>query len=207
LVACGKRGVEIQAGTPIDDFRIRDGRIEAALSGGEALRATHYCIAGGAWSGAILGRLGHAARIKPIRGQIVLLSGKQRVVEHVINDGHLYLVPRSDGRILVGSTEEDAGFDKRTTAEAIGNLLQFALQLVPDLRDHTVERTWAGLRPGNGDGLPYLGRIPGLENATIAAGHYRHGLHLSPGTAVVLGQVIRGEEPQVDLSPFRVDRP
>jgi glycine oxidase len=206
LVACGNQGVQIQSGTPIDDFAVRQGRIEAALSGGELLRAEQYCIAGGAWTRTILARLGHQVPIKPIRGQIVLLAGQHRVLWHVINDGHRYLVPRSDGRVLVGSTEEDAGFDKRTTVAAMGDLLHFALELVPVLRDQTVERTWAGLRPGNADGLPYLGRIPDLENAFIAAGHYRHGLHLSTGTAVVLSQLMRGEQPQVDLTPFRVDR-
>lgn len=206
LVACSAAGVTIQAATPIDDFSVRQGRIEAALAGNQALRAGRYCVTGGAWTQTLLARLGRSVPIKPIRGQIVLLSGGRRVLKQVINDGHRYLVPRNDGRILVGSTEEDAGFDKRNTAEAIGGLLNFAVNLVPALADHTVERTWAGLRPCSADGLPYLGQVPGLENAYIAAGHYRQGLHLSPATAVVMSELLRGEQPQVDLTPFRVDR-
>jgi glycine oxidase len=206
LVACGNQGVQIQGGTPIDDFLVRHGRIEAALVGDEKLHAEQYCIASGAWSRSILVRLGQQPPIKPIRGQIALLSAPQRVLRHVINDGHRYFVPRLDGRILVGSTEEDVGFDKRTTAAVIGDLLEFAIATVPALADHTVERTWAGLRPGNADGLPYLGRIPDLENAFIAAGHYRHGLHLSTGTAVVMSELMGGEKPQLDLTPFRIDR-
>ena len=205
LVACQARGVTIDAGRPIDDFAIQGDRITAARCNGEELRAQQYCVTGGAWSGGLLARLGLTVGIKPIRGQIVLLSGP-RMLRRIINDGHRYLVPRTDGRILVGSTEEDVGFDKRTTAETVGSLLQFAVELVPGLHDHTVERTWAGLRPGNADGLPYLGRIPKLQNAFVAAGHYRHGLHLSPGTAVVMAQLLLGQQPSIDLTPFRPDR-
>lgn len=205
LVACQARGVTIDAGRPIDDFAIQGDRITAARCGADEFRAKQYCVTGGAWSGGLVARLGCTVPIKPIRGQIVLLSGP-RVLRRIINDGHRYLVPRTDGRILVGSTEEDVGFDKRTTAETVGSLLQFAVELVPGLHDHTVERTWAGLRPGNADGLPYLGRVPKLQNAFVAAGHYRHGLHLSPGTAVVMAQLLLGQQPSIDLTPFRPDR-
>src|SRR5690606_21524108 len=163
-------------------------------------------IAGGAWSGAILERLGCRAAIRPMRGQIVMLSGTAPLVRRVVNLGESYLVPRPDGRMLVGSTMEDVGFDKRNTACAIGELIQFALRLVPDLKTFQPERIWAGLRPGNADGLPYLGGVPGLENAYVAAGHFRQGLHLSTGTAVVMSQLMRGQKPQIDLSPFRIDR-
>jgi glycine oxidase len=205
LAGCQAQGVTIESGRPIDDFMIRGGRVTAACSLGEELTADQFCITSGAWSRGLLDRLHCPAPIKPIRGQIALLSGP-RVLTRVINDGHRYLVPRADGRVLVGSTEEDAGFDKRNTAEAIANLLAFAVELFPALRHHTVERNWAGLRPGNGDGFPYLGRLPNLENAFVAAGHYRHGLHLSPGTAVVMAQLLLGQELSLDLTPFRIDR-
>jgi glycine oxidase len=120
--------------------------------------------------------------------------------------GQHYFVPREDGRILVGSTLEDAGFNRRTTAAVIKELLDFALQWVPALAEADFERCWAGLRPASGDGLPYLGRVPGLENAFVAAGHYRSGLILAPATAVVMAQLIQEESPAVDLHAFRVDR-
>jgi len=108
--------------------------------------------------------------------------------------------------VVVGSTEEEAGFDKSTTEQAIVELVALARQLVPALRDAPIENSWAGLRPGTFDGFPYIGRMPGLDNAFAAAGHYRSGLHMSPGTAVVLRQLILGDEPQIDLTPFRVGR-
>jgi glycine oxidase len=115
-------------------------------------------------------------------------------------------VPRDDGRVLAGSTEEEVGFDKSNTPEAVAELTALARELVPALAHAPVEQTWAGLRPASFDGLPYLGQIPGISNAFVAAGHFRTGLYLSTGTAVVLSELIRGERPQIDLSPFRVGR-
>jgi glycine oxidase len=120
--------------------------------------------------------------------------------------GARYLVPRPDGRVLVGSTEENVGFDKRTTAAAIGELLGFAFTLVPELAAAHVERTWAGLRPGSPDGLPFLGRVPGFDNLFVAAGHYRAGIQLSPGTGLVLKELLLGQKLTVPLEPFRLER-
>jgi glycine oxidase len=136
----------------------------------------------------------------------VLFHPPRPLLRHIVNSGSRYLVPREDGRILAGSTEEDVGFDKRTTSEGVAGLIAFALQLVPALATAEVEHTWAGLRPGTPDGLPYLGRIGGFDNLFIAAGHYRSGLSLSPATAVVMSRLIRGEDLGVDLSPFAIPR-
>ncbi len=124
----------------------------------------------------------------------------------MVNEGLRDLVPRDDGRVLVGSTEEDAGFDCHTTTEAIAELERFGLSLCPRLAAGRLERSWAGLRPASLDGWPYLGRIGQLENAFLAAGHYRSGLQLSTGTAVVMANLISGESPPIDIAPFRIDR-
>ncbi len=204
--ACGNRGVEITPGAAADDFDIRAGRVRAIHTGIGVLAADQVCLTAGSWSGSLARRLGVSAAIRPIRGQMILLSSPKSTFGRILNEGSRYLVPRGDGRVLVGSTEEDAGFDRSTTAGAISGLLEFAFSLVPELADATVERTWAGLRPSTIDGLPYLGRMPGLDNVVIAAGHFRGGLQLSTGTALVMSQLLRGEEPEVDLTPFRMDR-
>jgi glycine oxidase len=98
------------------------------------------------------------------------------------------------------------GFDRSNTPSVVEELLGFALEMVPELSGAALERCWSGLRPATADGLPYMGPIPGLDNAFIAAGHYRSGLQLSPGTAVLMSQLIRGKTPDIDLSSFRVDR-
>ena len=115
-------------------------------------------------------------------------------------------MPRADSRILVGSTEEDAGFDKRTTAGAIAELLALGCKLVPALANAAVERCWAGLRPGSPDGLPYLGAVPGFDNLFIAAGHFRAGIQLSPATGLVLKELLSGQPLTVSLDAFRLDR-
>ncbi|MGH7139160.1 MAG: NAD(P)/FAD-dependent oxidoreductase, partial [Pirellulales bacterium] len=144
--------------------------------------------------------------VRPVRGQMVLLTSPRPLLRSSVNAGKQYLVPRSDGRILVGSTEEDAGFDKRTTAEAVADLLNMAVRLAPPLADLSVEQCWAGLRPASHDQFPYLGRLPGYDNAYIATGHFRNGLQLSPATAVVMARLMTGAESVIDLTRFGPDR-
>ena len=137
---------------------------------------------------------------------MILYRCPEKMLTHIINEGTRYMVPRKDGRLLVGSCEEEVGFDKSTTTEMLAELTALAESLVPQLRSTPVEKSWAGLRPGSFDGFPYLGPIPGLERAFVAAGHFRSGLHLSTGTAVTMGQLIRGLEPTINLDAFRVGR-
>jgi glycine oxidase len=206
VAACHRRHVEIASGVEVIDCLARNGRIESLRTPFGDERAQRICFTAGAWTYGLLARLGVTTGILPVRGQIVLFQCPAQPFRRILSEGPRYLVPRDDGRVLVGSTEEEAGFDKSTTKEAIRELTQLAIDLVPSLRQAQVERTWAGLRPGSFDGLPYLGQIPGLENAFVAAGHFRSGLYLSTGTAVVMGQLIRGLPPEIDLSPFQIAR-
>jgi glycine oxidase len=206
LAALARRGVEVSAGLPADDFVVDGRRITAVRTHAGLIGADSICIAGGAWSRALVARLARPPAINPVRGQIVLLAQQSPSLRRIINEGLRYLVPRGDGHVLVGSTEEDVGFDRSTTASAIEGLLDFAFSLVPSLTKARVERSWAGLRPVSSDGRPYLGRIPGYDNAFLAAGHGRAGLQLSPGTALVMSRLILGQEVPIDLKSFGVDR-
>jgi glycine oxidase len=204
--ACQQAGVEFTRGVEATGFQLSGSRVEAIETTAGPLAARSYCVTAGSWTQRLLGRLGIATGILPIRGQIVLFRAARPPITHVINEGSRYLVPRDDGYLLAGATEEEAGFDKRTTEEAIRDLVEFARSLVPLLGDVPIERTWAGLRPATLDGMPYLGPLPGLDNAFVAAGHFRSGIWLSPGTALVMSQLIRGQQPAIDLGPFRVGR-
>jgi glycine oxidase len=210
IAACQRRGVELSAGIEAFDFDIAHQKITAVKTTAGRIMADQFVLSAGAWSQGIAARLGINMPVKPMRGQIVLLStGRpilQRIVEWNIEVNHRYLLPREDGRLLVGTTMEDVGFDRRNTAAGVADILQFATRLAPALQSATVERSWCGFRPASVDGMPYLGAVPGLENAFVAAGHFRHGLWLSTGTAVVMSRLLRGESPGVDLTPFRVDR-
>jgi glycine oxidase len=109
--------------------------------------------------------------------------------------------------VLVGSTEEEAGFDKSTTADAVGGLIRFAVRRVPALSGAEVEKCWAGLRPGSLDGRPTIGRVPGFDNLWVAAGHFRAGIQLSPATGLVVSELLTGQPPSIPLESFRPDRP
>ncbi|MBX3411138.1 MAG: glycine oxidase ThiO [Pirellulales bacterium] len=206
LAACVAHGVQIIAGIETYDFDVGGGRVRGAVTSAGRLEAGNYCVASGAWSRRLLSRLGIEVPLRPVRGQIVLLQAAVGELRHIVNEGPRYLVPRDDGHILVGSTEEEVGFDKRTTVEGMTGLLQLAVGLVPNLAQARVERSWAGLRPATADRKPIIGRLPELANAYVAAGHFRSGLTLSPGTAVALAQLMAGETPCVSLDTLGPDR-
>jgi glycine oxidase len=208
LVAAGRsRGVRYQAGCPGLGFLKTKRRIEAVRTSAGTISADRFLLASGAWTDPLMeGLIGKGPGIRPIRGQIALLHTGFPMIRRILLWGSRYLVPRPDGRILAGSTEEDAGFDKSTTAEAIASLLSLAQTLVPALRSAHLERCWSGLRPGSPDGLPFLGPIPGFDNIFIAAGHHRAGILTSPATALVMKECLLGQPLTVPLEAFRVDR-
>jgi len=210
--SCRMRGVEIVA-ADVRAIDVGDGRIDgvriARGAGGPAtdtVRADRYCLAAGAWSGRLAEALGLHIETRPIRGQIALLRLPEQVLTRVVNVGLEYLVPRADGRLLAGSTIEDAGFEKVTTPPTIERLLGFARRMLGPLPAAAIEQSWAGLRPGSMDGLPFIGRAPGCDNGYVAAGHFRAGLHQSTGTAVLLADLIDGRMPAIDPTPFAPGR-
>ncbi len=206
ILACQQRGVKISPNREVTEFEIVGNRLSQVHCDGEVFAAEQFCLTAGAWTYALLSRLGVSTGIMPVRGQIVLFRCQDRPFQRIINEGPRYLVARDDGHVLVGSTEEEVGFDKSTTEEAISALRQFAQSWVPCLTADKIAQSWAGLRPGSFDGMPYIGEVPGLSNTFAAAGHFRSGLYLSPGTAVTLGQRIRGVGCEIDLTPFQVGR-
>jgi len=132
---------------------------------------------------------------------LCLIMQPRNLLKHVIRTPQVYLIPRSDGRLLVGATVEEAGFDKRTDPATIQRLHRAALKLVPQLADAKILEDWAGLRPGSPDALPMLGAasIPGYF---VATGHFRDGILLAPITAQIMTDVIQARDPGYDLQPF-----
>lgn len=164
-------------------------------------------LAPGAWAAEVLAPVGYAIPVRPVRGQIVLFHPPEPVLTHVVIDGRRYLVPREDGRVLVGATEEpEAGFELTNTEAGVQGLIDFAIGLVPALAHAPIEKCWAGLRPGSLDSLPYLGRLPHHERVILAAGHFRAGVQLSPGTAQIVRDLVLGVPPSIPIDAFRPDR-
>jgi glycine oxidase len=193
------RGVDISSGTTVTDVLLSDGRVA-----GISTDRTHYsapCVVNcaGAWAGSFST---HRFPTRPVKGQMLAVAcARHDVLRHVIRAPEVYLVPRSDGRILIGSTLEEAGYDKRIDADTIHRMHQSAIRMVPALGRVRILEAWAGLRPGTPDDLPILGatNTPGYF---VAAGHFRDGILLTPVTAHVLAQVITGERPEHDISAF-----
>jgi glycine oxidase len=136
---------------------------------------------------------------------LCLVMHPRNLLKHVIRTPDIYLIPRSDGRLLVGTTVEEAGFDKRIDPDIIQRLHRAALKVVPKLADAKILEDWAGLRPGTPDNLPILGatEIPGYY---VATGHFRDGILLAPITAQVMADIIEGRKPEYDLLPFSPSR-
>jgi glycine oxidase len=194
IAACTIRGVELSPGTPVSGFVRSGSRIHSVQTIEGQIPASHFVVCSGAWSQAVLAQAGCCVDVNPVRGQMVLLNALPSPVQRVIEVGPRYVVPRADGRVLVGSTEEHAGFDKRNTAEVIAELLRFGGHLVPALRTACFERCWSGLRPQSRSGLPYIGQVPDNDNLFVAAGHFRTGILLSPITAVLMRQLLLGQQ-------------
>ena len=205
-VACEKLGVTMIEHAKVDLLNTAGERIVSANVGGTVFRAERYCVTSGAWASELLEKVHIQTGILPVRGQMVLYKLDHPIFSMVINDGHRYLVPRDDGYILAGSCEEEVGFDSRTTKEMIEPLQKWAFKTCSALTPARVERTWAGLRPGSFDTLPYLGTLHPFENGFIAAGHFRHGLHWSTATGLLMYQWMSGEKTEIDLKPFCVQR-
>lgn len=200
-------GVHVRSQVRIDRLVADRGRIVAlSTSSDEQFRAGMFIVAAGSWTPQVLSTVGVEPEIFPVRGQMLLYESPEPRLRRVVNVGPRYFVPRDDGLLLVGATEEEVGFDKANTAEGIQALKRLAERTLPALRGREPLRTWSGLRPATFDGLPYLGRAAGFENLFVAAGHFRAGLTLAPGTAVVLADEVCGETPSVELQPFRVGR-
>lgn len=204
-LACQKLGVVILEDEPMVDLESNESSVTVRTTKGQ-YRSERVCITAGAWTPRTLPELKVQTGILPIRGQMVLFRSEARLFEPIVNEGHRYLVPRDDGYLLAGSCEEEVGFDESTTPEMLDQLTRWARQLVPALESANIEKTWSGLRPGSLDGLPYLGKLPSHKNVYIAAGHYRHGIHLSPITAETMVELMAGEPTRIDLAPFRLAR-
>jgi glycine oxidase len=205
-LAASNAGVEFRTGSSVREVLCSRSGFEAAmLSTGERIEADAIVIAAGAWSSSIRG-LPLQLPVFPVRGQLVALEAIPRALTHLVMSAHCYIVPRSDGRVLIGSTMERAGFDARTTAKGVAGLLDAAIRAVPALADAAVIDHWAGLRPGTSDDMPILGADPHAERVFYATGHFKNGILLAAVTAEVLAEIVSGEKPSLDIKAFSVSR-
>jgi glycine oxidase len=202
LLACEREGVvlrpgcEVQAVTPAG----------ITLADGEQVRAGRTVIAAGAWAARIDGL--PSLCVRPVKGQVLRLAaraGEGPLLDHVIRWDGGYLVPRPDGRVVLGATMEDRGYDTKVTALGVYELLRDAGELVPGVLELDLEAAIAGLRPATPDNAPLLGA---WEGVVLACGHHRNGVLLTPVTADRISALLAGEDPGIDpaFSPSRFSR-
>ncbi len=191
LAACANRGVEIRRGR--GEVAVEAGRVTGVrVDGAERIDASHVVLAAGCWAGAVGGVPSEdAPPVRPVKGQILRLRGGPGMIARTVRGSHVYILPRGDGRVVIGGTVEERGFDTSVFAGAVFELIRDARALIPDVAELELVEASAGLRPGSPDNAPIVGEghTPGL---ILATGHYRNGFLLAPATADAVVQALGG---------------
>jgi glycine oxidase len=203
LKAARHRGVDVASGSAVVAVDMAAERAIGVTTDKTSYRSAKVVNCAGAWAGQIAP---YPIPTRPVKGQMICFAMPSReLLTHVVRSPEIYLIPRSDGRLLAGATLEEAGFDKRTVPDTILALRNAAMAMVPALKEARVLEDWAGLRPGTPDNLPILGATP-IPGYFVATGHFRDGILLAPVTARAMAQLMSGTEPQYDLAPFSIER-
>lgn len=187
--------------TPVLEIIAKDRCVKGVRTEGKTFSADKVIVAGGAWSAGLVDSV-QKVNVEPVKGQMIMFKGEPDVVQRIVlSDGH-YIIPRRDGRVLAGSTLERTGFDKTTTENALQELRDNAVALIPALDDLTIERQWAGLRPGTANGIPYICEVEETQGLYVHAGHYRNGIVLGPASVKLIVELVREKKPFCDPSPY-----
>ena len=197
IKAAHHRGVDIASGSEVTGLLVEGNRVGGVQTHKTSYAAPVVVNCAGAWAGGI-GPFSFPVR--PVKGQMLAVVGGPHL-KHVVRADDVYLVPRTDGRLVIGSTLEECGYDKRTQVNTIQQLLHAAVEVMPGLAQARIHEDWAGLRPGTRDDLPILGESE-MKGYSLATGHFRDGILLAPGTAQVMTDVILGKIPAYDLASF-----
>ena len=202
LQATRGTGVEFRTGTEARELLIESGRaVGVRLADRSRVETGAVVNAAGCWAGRLGPAAARLAPTHPVRGQVVALGREQPLLRHVVRSARAYLVPRADGRLLIGSTMEEVGYDKSVTPGVLRRLLAAAREMVPAAAAMLFAEAWAGLRPDTPDHRPILGATD-VEDFFVATGHFRNGILLAPITARLLTEVILGRRPTLPLEPF-----
>ena len=208
LVRALRQQVEALGGRIIEhcavhDIRSEGQRVSALHTDQGEFSAQDYIVSAGAWSKQVLGKFAVQLEIKPMRGQMLLFKFDAPPLRHIVLQRDLYLIPRRDGHLLVGSTLEDVGFDKGITQTAYADLRQRAQAVLPQLRDMPLIQHWAGLRPGSPHNIPVIGRHAQMRNLYLNSGHFRYGVTMAPSSVEILLNTMEGKPQPFDITPYQ----
>jgi glycine oxidase ThiO len=205
LIASQSLGIKFLDGVEVTTIHCRHGRVTQLETSQGEMSAQHYILATGAWSQQLL-----SIPIVPRKGQMlsVLVPPAQRAnlpLQQVLFGEEIYIVPRQDGKIIIGATSEDVGFTPHNTLKGVKQLITNAIRLFPPLQDFPLHETWWGFRPTTPDELPILG-TSAAANLTLATGHYRNGILLTPITAKLIADLVWHQQADHLLAPFSWQR-
>ncbi|MCA8866946.1 MULTISPECIES: glycine oxidase ThiO [unclassified Halomonas] len=188
----------------VSGFIQQSGQVKGVETSQGPLTAERIIVCGGAWAAQLLSLLNVQLPVRPVKGQMIAYQAPKGLVQRVVLKDGRYIIPRADGLLLVGSTLEEVGFDKRTDEAALASLKQSAEAILPALATCPVAHQWAGLRPGSPTGLPFIGALAERPNVFVNAGHYRNGLVLAPASTHLLVDQLLGREPLIDPAPYQL---
>ena len=195
-------GVEIAEHEEVTSLETDADRVTHVVTDKRKISAQTIVLCAGAWTAGILKSAGLEVKVEPVRGQMLVFKARPGIIQHIILYEGRYLIPRRDGRVLMGSTMEYVGFDKATTEMARAELQEKALEIVPELARYPIEKHWAGLRPGSPTGIPYIGKHNKYNNLYFNAGHFRNGVIIGPASVHVLCSQILGQTADIDPTRF-----
>jgi glycine oxidase len=200
-------GINIIDNSEVGRVLTKNGIVTGAETRNETYTADVVVVASGAWTSTIkFGEISLPIQVKPIRGQMICYRPPTPICGHVVYSNRGYLVPRADGRLLVGATAEDVGFDKSIMETGVHSLQMAAIEIAPKLETLEIVDKWAGLRPYIHGGRPAIGQVPGVNGLFIATGHFRNGILLAPITARLIADAIAGNEQDIFLKSFGLNR-
>jgi glycine oxidase len=203
--AVERRGGRVEPGADVEAMRVDGVSPELRIADGRTFAARSVVLAAGCWSGQA-GWVPEESRppVRPVKGEILTLRGSREepLCGRMVVTERAYIVPRADGRVIVGATVEERGFDTTVTAGGVHELLREAYRVLPDVAELELLEARAGLRPGTPDNSPLIGRTPAVEGLVIATGHYRNGVLLAPITAESVAALLADEQPPIDVTPF-----
>jgi glycine oxidase len=199
-----KSGVNVATETNVESICVESRRITGVRTSRGTINCEKVVIAAGTWSSTI--EHARTPKIEPVRGQMICFDAKPQLTRHVIYSPRGYLVPRHDGRLLAGSTSENAGFTKQVTAGGIYHILTNANEISPTISTLPIVDTWSGLRPRAADGLPVLGPCDEIDGLFYATGHYRNGILLAPVTGELIAEAVVAGRISPLLAAFNPNR-
>ena len=207
LEALDRRGVAVHSHAEVVAADREGTGWRVGTADGRSFPGATLVLASGSWSGRAGWLPAEAAPVRPVKGEILTLRGspEEPVCTGIVAGERVYMVPRADGRLIVGATVEERGFDATVTAGGVHELLREAYRLIPEIAELELVEATAGLRPGSPDNAPLIG-AGSVEGLLIATGHFRNGVLQAPATADCIASLLVGEAPPVDLGPFSPQR-